>query len=93
MGKYIDADKLKVDIKKRYDEMLNRAKIDANNAEYWNGKADSYRAIYDLIDSLQQEQPEVNLEEAITDYYGRMPDDEDKIVAARHFYELGLKSK
>lgn len=61
--KYIDADKLKDNIIKRYDEMLKRAKIDANNAEYLNGKADAYRAIYDLIDSLQQEMWKPNKEQ------------------------------
>lgn len=62
MNKFIDAEELKTSIKTRYDEMLNRAKIDANNATYWNGKADAYRAIYDLIDSLQQDEKAVELE-------------------------------
>jgi len=56
MTHYIDADKLKAEIGNRYDNMLNRAKLDSENANYWNGKADAYRAIYDHIDSLQQEQ-------------------------------------
>jgi len=55
--KYIDADKLIAEIERRYDNMLNRAKLDSENANYWNGKADAYRAIYDHIDSLQHEQP------------------------------------
>ena len=54
--KYIDAEKLKAEIEKRYDNMLERAKLDSDNANYWNGKAEAYRAIYDHIDSLQQEQ-------------------------------------
>ena len=57
MTHYIDADKLKAEIGNRYDNMLNLAKLDSENANYWNGKADAYRAIYDHIDSLQQEQP------------------------------------
>ena len=57
--KYIDADKLKTNIKNRYDNMLNRAKLDSDNANYWNGKADAYRAAYDIIDSLQKEQTEL----------------------------------
>ena len=59
MAHYIDADKLKAEIGNRYDNMLNRAKLDSENANYWNGKADAYRAIYDHIDSLQQEQSQV----------------------------------
>jgi len=55
--KLIDADKLIAEIEKRYDNMLNRAKLDSENANYWNGKADAYRAIYDHINSLQHEQP------------------------------------
>lgn len=56
--KYIDAEKLIVEIGSLYDNMLNRAKLDSENTNYWNGKADAYRAIYDHIDSLQQEQLE-----------------------------------
>ena len=39
----------------------------------------------------QSEQPVYGLEEEIENYYGRMPDDTDKIESARHFAEWGAK--
>ena len=39
----------------------------------------------------QSEQPVEGLEEEIENYYGRMPDDTDKIESARHFAEWGAK--
>lgn len=38
-----------------------------------------------------KEQPVEGLEEEIENYYGRMPDDTDKIESARHFAEWGAK--
>lgn len=46
-----------------------------------------------MAGQMKLAQPEVDLEEEIENYYGVMPDDKDKIDAARHFYELGLKAK
>ena len=42
----------------------------------------------------QPEQPaSEGLEDEIVNYYGNIPDDGDKVEAARHFYELGQQSR
>lgn len=46
-----------------------------------------------VADASKMEQPKVDLEKAIEDYYGNIPDDEDKVKAARHFYKLGLNAR
>lgn len=99
MAKYIDAEKLKAEIEKRYDNMLERAKLDSDNANYWNGKAEAYRAIYDHIDSLQQEQPKVDLEKEVTRFVSddnilsRLVKYDDALLIASHFYKLGLNAR
>lgn len=52
-----------------------------------------------LIDSLQQEQPEVDLEKEYKEYveddpvFRKLTNRNVGFAIARHFYELGLKSK
>lgn len=52
--KYIDADKLKAEINKRYREYRTKSKGD----KYYEGMADSLDYFEQFIDSLQHEQPE-----------------------------------
>ena len=54
--KYIDAEKLKCDIKRRI-EWLSTATTD-----FAEGRRAELRSLYDFIDSLQQEEPEMELE-------------------------------
>ena len=44
-----------------------------------------------FLDSLESEKPmdQEGLDEEIINYFGRMPDDEDKITLARHFAQWG----
>ena len=94
MMKFIDADKLIADIENLYDNMLKRIKIDKDNSDYWAGKADAYRNVIDAIVSLQQEQPEADLEKEIIRYQ-REDMDRDTTVGdvARHFYKLGFNAR
>ena len=46
--------KIKAEIERRYNECLKRAKI--VDADYWNGKADAYRDIIELHNSLPEGQ-------------------------------------
>lgn len=84
MAKYIDAEKLKAEIEKSTpDELEFRAYRDF---------------IIALIDSLQQEQPEVDLEKEIVDYWTatewcRIITLSKFKVIARYFYGLGKNSK
>lgn len=99
--KYIDADKLKAEIDKRYREYRTKSKGD----KYYEGMADSLDYFEQFIDSLQQEQPEVDLKKEIEEHADTMPmcefthdsEVEDYLDWARtefrHFYELGLKAR
>lgn len=62
MSKYIDAEKLKYEI-----ERFNSLVPYENNDRHDEGLHDAYKAVKNVIASLQQEQPEVNLEEEFTD--------------------------
>ena len=73
------------------------------------GMMEAFQIVRSIIDSLQQEQPEVDLEEEVRIYCGssfRFNYDEfndsfysnafefdDVVELARHFYELGLNAR
>jgi len=91
--KYIDADKLIAKIKelnlvtKTYEEQ-----VAFNNA---------LAMVVEIIDSLQQEQPEVDLEKEIDKWFDSMGEawedgewsTNDIKSTARHFFELGLNAR
>ena len=79
--KYIDTDKLKSEIQSLID--LGYDKLQGN----------LYHVI-SLIDSLQQEQPDVDIREEIKklEFMGSN-DARDILHVAEHFYELGKNSK
>lgn len=97
MSKYIDAEKLIAEIERLHKAHSGKYGCDevALNLEY----------LEDFITSLQQEQPEVDLEREIRDYFSKWDYDtyncvitmDNNLVAtlssilnvARHFYELG----
>lgn len=103
MNKYIDADLLRKEIEKE------RKNIDGLFTEgdnsFYDGQDDAYNHTLALINSLQQEQQEVNLEKEIDACWqnwlspsnqkeaeGVLPKTEFAMYA-RHFYELGKNSK
>ena len=51
MKQYIDKYTVLVEIEKLYNECLKRAKI--IDAEYWNGKADAYRDVLVVLDTIE----------------------------------------
>ena len=59
MSKYIDADKLKKIVEQAKQRALKGAEVDEDY--YCNGRADAFEEVLLEIDSLQQEQPEVDL--------------------------------
>ena len=82
--KYIHADKLIAEIerRKKQDTTMRERNILID--------------IETAIASLQQEQPEVEFEKEITNYYQRIKGNslEDAFCTiARHFYELGLNAR
>ena len=98
MNKYIDADKLIAKIKRLKKEARKNALIAQDNnipvCALWSGKERICTEILDIITSLQQEQPEVDLEKEIIRYQ-REDMDRDTTVGdvAHHFYELGLNAR
>lgn len=66
MSKYIDAEKLKEKMHPHYENAKNRARYAAQTGTSescvrWDEAVSTYKFILYLIDSLQQEQPEVDL--------------------------------
>ena len=102
MSKYIDAEKLKAEVEKRREDIKAYC-LNPNHDKRYDVVPEQLAYILDIIDSIQQEQPEVDLEKEIQEYiqklgfgYGGWVDglsDEDLKNIARYFYELGLKSK
>lgn len=102
--KYIDADKLIAEIERRLKSLHEwktgwerRLPLSRNKTYYKNfGKESAYDAILNTITSLQQEQPEVDLEEEVKRWknkYGVVGMDDLWLDFARHFYELGQRTK
>lgn len=101
--KYIDAEKLKAEIDKLHDAPVPKHD---QQCDFSDGYSWGLNDIENLIDSLQQEQPEVELEGEITrflsnatkmnkgEWRGKYPIGEIGFRAvAHHFYELGLKAR
>ena len=106
--KYIDADKLKAEIKERlhcngsFDECFDTA------WDHDQGMVDAYNYVLSFIDTLQQEQSEVDLEEEVKKYFeGYWPGmktpeacNHQMVLTPpaimrmiEHFYELGLNTR
>ena len=91
--KYIDAEKLK--------EQIERiGLVPQTSADYNDGRDDMKMMILDIINSLMQEQSEVDLEKEIDSYCEPIQAwqvQETPFTSlencARHFYELGLKAR
>ena len=97
MIRYIDAEKLIAEI--------DRQEIGYNTDGKHTAEYNTCRKILDIITSLQQDQPEVDLEKKIEDWCDenitgvRPIYTADSLIygllpkTARHFYELGLNAR
>lgn len=93
--KYINADKLKAEIERQLE------KYDP----HYTSAGSELKKLLSFIDSLQQEQPEVDLEKEIerflnseestshTNAGGYDVAFKDSVKIARHFYELGFNAR
>ena len=99
--KYIDAEKLIAEIER---ELSAHDKVDHLEAfevgKAWNrGHRKALENIRSFINSLQQEQPEVDLEREIIRYKVPFSDDKEYLnettldSIAHHFYNLGRNSR
>jgi hypothetical protein len=106
--KYIDAEKLIAGIDRLKTIFEEMSAIDGPRKEFFCGKKEMAVQTIGIITSLQQEQPEVNLEKEIEKMiYSCFFDLEgiaivgtseyatvdDMAYIARHFYELGLNAR
>lgn len=104
MDKYIDAEKLRKLLANRYEEITVPVLTDEGGLESFYRRSEIHN-ILKIVDSLQQEQPEVDLEKEIdacwqnwispsnqSSVEGVLPKSEFSMYA-RHFYELGLNAR
>ena len=97
MAQYIDKDALIVEIEKRIKETESmKPKFD----QFWAGQISAFKGILKILDTLEVK--EVDLREEIDVYFQKNKNGyngllickkEDFSVIAKHFFELGLKTK
>lgn len=92
--KYIDADLLRNEIERRIEQYWSDGDVDSVVV------SSELEEVLDFLDSLQQEQQEVDLEEEMDRFFEEMPVYEHENIfedtyqmIARHFYKLGKNSK
>ena len=103
MSKYIDAEKLIGYIKNLNKVFETCAAADVSRKDFFEGKREMGVQVISLINSLQQEQPEVDLEKETRQWWKEhlhlspenqlWMDAHQSVVFARHFYELGLNAR
>lgn len=87
--KYIDADKLRALLDEKWRELADKnVKVGGGK---WDAEISTYLSVLTLIDSLQQERPEVDLNEEVERFvkecgYGSAATIDFQV--AHHFYEL-----
>lgn len=110
--KCIDAEKLYKQIDERmarFAKLEKEAEPDTEDLSiFYQGKKEMCSELLGIIDSLQKEQPEVDLEKEIDMFFDGWSIDEDLGLVddegwsvtvkdirnvARHFYEFGLKAR
>ena len=105
--KYIDADTLRIkitDLCANANFYQQKAIEESNREDFvsFGGEISAYAKVLVIIDSLQQEQPEIDLEKETEKYFKGWTETDDGIAChyqyvdlntcrsiAHHFYELG----
>lgn len=106
MSKYIDAEKLRSVLQNTINSMKEKDVKGERYDAFLNGKLSICEELLGCIDSLQQEQPEVDLEKELNqwrhkhfngkrdgDYSGEYLERESQLDLACHFYELGINAR
>ena len=98
--KYIDADRLKVEIEKHIKEVKDAAERFTPNIGFFDAKLSGIYDVMAIIDFLQQEQPKVDLNAEIEKELRLHYNDDQDVYwwnylknSFYHFYELGLKAR
>lgn len=102
MTQYIDKSAIVAEIEKRIKETQSmQPKFD----QFWAGQISAFKGVLKILDTLEVK--EVDLEKEIQDYIHKLPHsktyfndglvrswrEQNVIEIAKHFYELGLKTK
>ena len=71
MSKYIDAEKLIAEIErlKKRAEHFNEISLTRGEKDYWSGESGALELLIPFIASLQQEQPEVDLDKLVNEEF------------------------
>lgn len=100
--KYIDADRLKAEIEKHIKEVKDAAKRFTPNMGFFDAKLSGIYDVIAIIDSLQQEQQEVDLEKDVESWFFNEISSKINVEhtmyyyfqeCARRYFELGKNSK
>ena len=100
MAKYIDAESLQKEVK-RLEKAAHKSALgcaDSETRKFHEGKDFAYQHVGILIDSLQQERPEVDLEKEIDDeldrnWRGYYIERRRFVESVKYFYNLGLNAR
>lgn len=86
MSKYIDAELLR--------KKVEKLDMESCISEEWSGFYYAIDSVLEVIDSLQQEQPEVDLDNhTIMEEIRKCGCNPNEFDVARHFYELGINAR
>ena len=95
--KYVDTDKLVKSINNYQEGAKAALNPTDGDADYYKGKIDACKDIQEFIATLQQEQPDVDLEGEATKFVQSKEFIESKespvLLTARYFYELGVNAR
>ena len=81
MSKYIDVDKLIAEIENIYSEAV--CEYNSHKSRYSEGALDVIHRVSSIIASLQQEQPEMDLEKEMDKFYGMYRDKTGETYAVK----------
>ena len=97
MAQYIDKSALVAEIERR-NVICKKVALDLRtqeNIDYYQGKAEAYKEVLDILDTLEVK--EVDLKKEIADIYEANYEEyltyEEFVDIAKHFFKLGLKAK
>ena len=105
MNKYIDADRLRAEIDKHQNDVNEISQKHGGKNSFRMGRQMEIDLFRRFVDSLQHEQPEVDLEKEIDEIWNPRfnlgwdehsalsMNHEGFVYIARHFYELGLNAR
>lgn len=92
MTQYIDKDALVAEIEKRKQKLLDHI-ICESDKEFACRTAHHLNRIKDFIDALEVKEVDLDFEKELYKAFGQVKDFTLGMCIARHFYELGLKTK